>query len=72
MKDDVKQPPIKVTFYWMNMSSRTVAGGLLPVSTHQCLCLSARFTKILIPTPVHHAKPRRGETPLAESHAGLA
>ena len=56
MKDDVKQPPIKVTFYWINMSSRTVAGGLLPVSTHQCLCLSARFTKILIPTPVHHAK----------------
>jgi len=28
---DVKQPPIKVTFYWMNMSSRTFAGGLLPV-----------------------------------------
>jgi len=27
MKDDVKEPPIKVTFYWMNMSSRTFAGG---------------------------------------------
>mmetsp|Transcript_17832 Transcript_17832/g.27317 ORF Transcript_17832/g.27317 Transcript_17832/m.27317 type:complete len:98 (+) Transcript_17832:772-1065(+) len=27
MKDDVKQPPIKVTFYWMNMSRRTFAGG---------------------------------------------